>query len=169
MDKIILQKALDEFKTNNSIDVVNFATQLGISVFGDDLEGESSYIEYKKDTGKYEIYVNMNHTKQRQRFSVAHELGHFVFHKDELLKYGKISRQYVNSLNPEEEKKADDFAANLLMPKEMVEEYINKKYNVNGNFIDENTVYDISKFFNVSKVFTVVRLRNLNYYVPWVE
>ncbi len=60
------------------------------------------------------ILVNSSHPRQRQRFTVAHEIGHFVLHST-----NETSFCRVRALG-REEREADYFAARFLMPTEAV-------------------------------------------------
>ena len=79
------------------------------------------------------IYINEDDLSYRQSFTVAHELGHIVLqHQPD-----KIGVLFRNTHIPttDEEKEANVFAANLLMPKEFVfkvmKEYGLNKENIN--------------------------------------
>lgn len=62
------------------------------------------------------IGINSNHSKNRQRFTIAHELGHFLLgHKiDDTLKEELLDRP-IN-----QEREADEFAGELLMPRDFL-------------------------------------------------
>jgi len=67
------------------------------------------------------IGVNSKHPPQRQRFTIAHELGHFLLHDGEAVHYDKdyrVSlRSDLSSAGTDiEEIEANFFAASLLMP-----------------------------------------------------
>lgn len=76
---------------------------------------------------------------ERQIFSIAHELGHLVLHKDS---YGKDS----DELTEEEEREADAFAAAFLMPKE---QFINE-WNENRGLHWIDAVLKTKRHFKVS-------------------
>ncbi len=71
------------------------------------------------------IVVNRDEFPLRQTFTIAHELGHKVLHEE----WARSSEYQVLLRNPLEqnrdfrEKEADAFAANLLMPRFMMDEY----------------------------------------------
>lgn len=79
--------------------------------FGDEISGA---IEYDKKA----IYINKNQSATRQRFTLAHEIGHAAFHEKEgnVIDY----RKNIDSPDPSNRKEveANHFAANLLMPTE---------------------------------------------------
>lgn len=67
------------------------------------------------------VFVNASDTVARQRFTAAHELGHFVMHRDEMK--GRVSiADKTTDLDPStkdlehHEREANRFAAELLMP-----------------------------------------------------
>jgi Zn-dependent peptidase ImmA (M78 family) len=105
--------------------VFELATELGLGPVFDPALGEmvSGMIQRRPD-GDFEIVVNARHHVNRQRFTVAHEIGHFIFHRDRLhagtsdtLAYRTDQRIFPNSLiGPEQERQANNFAANLLIP-----------------------------------------------------
>lgn len=74
------------------------------------------------------IYLNVDNSAERQAYTVAHELGHYLLgHGAD--RYGVLRRvnDYSSDEKTQEEKDADRFAANLLMPEEMVRGEL-KKY-----------------------------------------
>jgi hypothetical protein len=56
----------------------------------------------------------------KYRFNLAHELGHFLIHPDLALKPCTESDLTPWAPRPEIEREADDFAANLLLPEELL-------------------------------------------------
>ena len=81
----------------------------------DDESGQTT--SYK---GKHFIIVNGNHSQERQRFTVLHEIGHIVLelpsnHHGAMVKTGKLLRY---ARRPEEEMLCDVFAAECLLPHE---------------------------------------------------
>jgi len=71
------------------------------------------------------IFVNSEESPLRQTFTVAHELGHKILHAE----WAKSEEYKVLLRNPElrsqdyREKEANAFAANLLMPRFMMDRY----------------------------------------------
>lgn len=86
-------------------------------------DGISGYIE--RTNGSYKIVVNSNHARTRQRFTAAHELGHYIFHRDLLGEGVGDNRAYRTegtrlanaNIRPMHERQANSFAANVLMPR----------------------------------------------------
>jgi len=74
------------------------------------------------------IVVNRALNSNRKVFTIAHELGHHVLHKDYLDDEGAYQvfpRMNVYSgAKPPEEQEADAFAAELLVPLDMLRKYV---------------------------------------------
>jgi Zn-dependent peptidase ImmA (M78 family) len=77
------------------------------------------------DSEKQIIYLNQEDSLKRKNFSLAHELGHFLLHAKALEKDPKIGIFYRKPLGRKgtsaSEHTANQFAANLLVPFEMLE------------------------------------------------
>lgn len=86
------------------------------------------------------IIYNSNHNRHRQRFTVAHEIGHFMLgHKFKVQEYNEIINFQTKSPI---EKEANIFAAELLMPKDKLLSYIKSN--------SSETVEKLSYLFDVS-------------------
>lgn len=83
----------------------------------------SGWIE-RRDHDAYRVAVNARHAHVRQRFTAAHELGHYIYHRDLLGDGVGDTRAYRQegtplqnaAIRPIHERQANSFAANLLMP-----------------------------------------------------
>lgn len=84
----------------------------------------SGWIE-RVSNGGYKIVVNSTHARTRQRFTAAHELGHYIYHRDLLGEGVGDNRAYREegtnrpnaNIRPMHERQANSFAANVLMPR----------------------------------------------------
>lgn len=93
---------------------------LSYEFMDDDMSG---YIE--RSNGSYRIVVNALHPETRQRFTAAHELGHYIYHRDLLGDGVGDNRAYRaegtkidnRNIRPLHERQANSFAANVLMPR----------------------------------------------------
>ncbi len=89
----------------------------------------SGFIEKKSD-GKYRIVVNGSHAETRQRFTAAHELGHYIYHRELLGDGVGDNRAYRAEgtdrpnpkIRPLHERQANNFAANVLMPRHSLQD-----------------------------------------------
>ena len=107
------------------VDVKGIIEKLNIEINFIDLGADlSGVIEQKKD-GRYLICVNDKDHVNRQRFTMAHELGHYIYHRDKIgngIEDNRMYRgiynsdKYNNAIGNKEETQANQFAANLLMP-----------------------------------------------------
>lgn len=107
--------------------IVEICNEMGITVqetsqLRDDISG----IIFKEND-KYYILVNKNHSIGRKSFTIAHELGHYVLHKDlldkenELVSFIKSNGKDCPTLARgleynKRETQANNFAADVLMP-----------------------------------------------------
>lgn len=104
------------------VDVNKVANMLGFQVvpfdFPDSISGVIKTLDKIKAIG-----VNQNHSEVRQRFTIAHELGHYLSgHENidhESLKPSHDDKRYMDKWWKQEEE-ADEFAAELLMPEKML-------------------------------------------------
>lgn len=77
---------------------------------------------YRKD-GRWIISVNQEHHVNRQRFTLAHELAHYVLHKSESESF--IDTVFFRGASVNNfEYAANEFAAKLLMPENKVREVV---------------------------------------------
>ncbi len=104
------------------------AKALGFTIIPHDFLEDISGVIFIEGKTK-SIGVNKNHSPNRQRFTVAHEFGHYLnghqYHDGE----GKMFEdKEFDYLNPQhrQEKEADAFAAELLMPKHFLEKDLAK-------------------------------------------
>lgn len=108
------------------IDPTKVAERLGVKVFNAGLTQTVSGMLIKQTAHDPEIFLNGSDSQNRQRFTCAHELGHYV--KRTTLPDGAAEEmEYVDFRSPlsaqgldPEEVWANRFAAALLMPRELV-------------------------------------------------
>jgi Zn-dependent peptidase ImmA (M78 family) len=89
----------------------------------EDMRNVSGYVDVSGST----IYVNAADAPNRQTFTIAHELGHLLMHRDEVAndpRYAVLMRKPIgpNETDPIE-KEANCFAASLLVPAEFLNPY----------------------------------------------
>ena len=101
------------------------------------------------------ILINSNASFGKQLFSLAHEYGHFIFHKKRL---GIIS--YEKEKNTSDEKLSDYFASNFLMPEESVYNIFNLRIKKRQDVTAEDIIY-LADYFGVSFQAMIYRLNNL--------
>jgi predicted transcriptional regulator len=101
------------------VNVAAIARDFGINVFQADLGSISGILRKDDNSGPsgFTIYVNKSHKLNRQRFTVAHEFGHFVLHSSFVNSEGGIQDdEFYRALSGPQETQANYFAADVLMP-----------------------------------------------------
>lgn len=105
------------------------AKELNVAVFYWDFPDEVSGIFVSEDETTC-IGVNQDHSSVRQKFTIAHELGHLVYHNGNELcvdfKDTEMTTPDLDDKQRKEETKANQFAASLLMPMEWVKKDFHK-------------------------------------------
>jgi Zn-dependent peptidase ImmA (M78 family) len=125
--------------------------------FDDDISG----VLYRDDQNTI-IGVNSLHHPNRQRFTVAHEIGHLVLHELDV----HVDKGYRMILRDSKSSRADDpleidanrFAAELLMPENLVREDVRKYIH---DVEDDAELQQLAKRFQVSTQAMAFRLGNL--------
>lgn len=131
------------------IDLVKIADGEGLNIaIAEFKEGNvSGFIDLDKKL----ILVNKYDSAARQRFTIAHELGHWVLHQPELIENRDIVVFYRKELEEKEtdplEQEANCFAANLLVPTSLLDALLNV------SFSDKT----IAEIFRVSEPVIVFR------------
>jgi Zn-dependent peptidase ImmA (M78 family) len=118
------------------------------------------------------IGVNTDTTPRRQRFTIAHELGHLLLHHKPLNVDHSIlvsRRDDVSSLGTDQEEiDANAFAAAILMPANMVASEIEKEFPAYGRPSRKILIAKLARTFNVSDEAMAYRLVNLNLITGWI-
>jgi len=103
--------------------------------------------------GQKVIQYESSHSRVRQRFTIAHELGHHVLgHTAQGKQFRDTPNNYRMSSAPAEVE-ANTFAAELLMPASVVDFAIFTK-NIRG-------IKNLAKAFDVSEAAMAIRLKTL--------
>lgn len=146
------------------VPIERIVARQGIRLVRSPLEGDDDVSGfYRKDQGREVIGVNSLHAPVRQRFTIAHELGHAVLHGREGLHLDQAFklrfRNTTSSLAVDpEEMDANSFAAELLMPAEEVIELVSESgLDVN----DDQALRSLARHFGVSQQAMTFRVLNL--------
>lgn len=118
-----VQKVIRRFTSSVPVNIVGLSRSLGISVRQAALSDNAG--EILRDLARggfsgYSIVVNATDPKVRKRFTVAHELGHFLLHRDRIGNRLVEDRMYRSGLGDTREAEANKLAADLLMPRRLV-------------------------------------------------
>ena len=138
------------------IDITDLAQRGGITVEEADFDDNlvSGTLESNNE-GSVTIKINRNESEERKRFTIAHEIAHYVLHHNQgetsFIDYRQDQSYYTTSGDLRKEIQANMLAAALLMPKEKVIEAWERCHNVD----------QFAKLFSVSKKAAAIRLDNL--------
>lgn len=148
------------------VDVLKIVETLGLNILETQLPDDTSGILEKSENNKGTIFVNKSHPLVRKRFTIAHEIGHYLLSskngiyvdKSIFFRDGK-SRQAVDK----DEMIANCFAAELLMPKNFVKKALTKF--INNGFIDsgDDVVQKLAEEFKVSATAMSIKLQSMNF------
>lgn len=163
INEIVGKKVIDpDEEANDFIDVKSFLERAGYKI-DKSRHDNSGFLDSKSKT----VYIDSNDSSTRQRFTMAHELGHIVQGK------AHAARHHNSSDYTYEEKKdevfANSFAAQILMPLKLIvksfdniinDEKMDRK-NLSKNELDKIIVYTAEKL-NVSSEALKIRVYNLS-------
>ncbi len=120
--------------------------------------------EIRKEGDNYKILVLGSDHYYRKRFTMAHELAHYILHKEIIDKMGSIAEStdyQAEGLTDEQEREADALAAEVLMPEDKIVQIFNETI-INQADDNEKTIEEMSKMFQVSKAAMKYRLDDLD-------
>lgn len=153
--------------TTSAVNIEEMIRFYGIELDKDaDLrEDISGQIEMIGDD-KYKISIQKRDHYYRKRFTMAHELGHFILHKDKIgagLDDSKMYRAMYrmgDGVSNKEEMEANRYAAITLMPKDMVLLHMNNGLLKSGE-IDQAQLIESAKKFQISTEALKIRVDGL--------
>lgn len=129
------------------------ARNYGYRVYFADFPREKQNVSGFLNFNERAIYVNRDDSPGRQTFTIAHELGHGIMHTDLIRRYPSdyqvLYRAPIGSVRDPLEQEANAFAANLLVPREMLEKF---RYHA--------SVAELARLFIVSEDVIRYRLQN---------
>jgi Zn-dependent peptidase ImmA (M78 family) len=150
-------------KTQSHVDVEGVARTLGLAVvrmaLGDDISGM-----LVTKGGKTTICIAKDQHSNRQRFTIAHEIGHHRLRHLFAGEHVHVDRVIMRNARSSEgtdlrEIEANQFAASLLMPEEMVHHHLHA---LKSHYV-EDVVRQLAKQFKVSEQAMAFRLSDLGY------
>jgi len=146
------------------VDVRRIAEGEGAVVASEQLERTISGLLLREGDARL-IAVNSSHALRRQRFTIAHELGHMVLHPGKQYLVDSTVRvnfrdQLSSLASDTEEIQANAFAAELLMPRDLVLRHVARlRASQVGN--PDRVVETLADQFDVSTEAMGYRLINL--------
>ena len=144
------------------VDVFGMANELGLNCHFAYLEDEISGMLEKVSEDSYRVTANASHPKTRQRFTVAHEIGHYILHRkligdgvddNRAYRSTELGKYHNTAIGPKQETEANKFAASVLMPIALIR----------GELAEDPTIIAdiLAHKFEVSKMAMQIRMSNL--------
>ncbi|MBS0473036.1 MAG: ImmA/IrrE family metallo-endopeptidase [Proteobacteria bacterium] len=132
------------------VDVVEIVSALGLELAYEPMGDLAGKIERKGPT--FKITVNSSDNPRRKRFTIAHEIGHYVLHRDMIGDGVTDDAMYRSSLGSFFETQANQYAAFVLMPPNLV-----KQAYADG----KKSYVDMAKYFDVSEQAAQIRMKTV--------
>ncbi|MEK4035828.1 ImmA/IrrE family metallo-endopeptidase [Methylocystis sp. IM3] len=143
--------AISEYTQSAPVNVSGLAKTLGLRVIDANIGDASGKIERDLDGG-YLITINARHSETRKRFTLAHEIAHYILHRH-LIGDGIVdSALYRSDRGDAVERQANSYAASILMPAPLVDE----KWKAGAD-----TPELLAKAFHVSPTVAEIRIKEL--------
>lgn len=145
------------------VETVKIAEALGLTVYKAkqwDREAVSGMIIADSERGGASgcaIFVNAKHPETRRRFTIAHEIAHYILHREYIGDGIYDDGLYRSNLQSHFETAANQLAARILMPAHLLKRdaaqlgYVSNEYKIDT----------LSEMYNVSRESMTYRLTNL--------
>lgn len=148
------------------VDVESIAQNLGLVISPEPFEGDMSGCLVRRSGARPVIGVNSTHAPTRKRFTIAHEIGHYLLHSGSVYldreSSFRVNLRDSRSSTGEDaiEREANSFAAELLMPKVLVLGDLPGQINIQDPQGME-FVHNLARKYEVSPQAMSYRLMNL--------
>ena len=153
-----VEKILTKYGIKNApVSVKEIAKQHDISIAKAPSDKFSGLL-FRKENGQAFIALNSDESPVRQRFTIAHELGHYFLHPNKS-SFVDFRDNKKNILRGPKEVQANRFAAALLMPKKFLEKDVAA---LASEGLTEEHVGFLAQKYNVSDDAMTFRLMNLH-------
>jgi hypothetical protein len=148
---------LRRFQSEAPVNVVGLAQELGIKVWTSEklasqISGKLFPDAQLGGSSGYAIVVNGTHAKTRQRFTIAHEIAHFVLHRKEIGAGVSDNEFYRSNLSNSMETEANRLAAEIIMPYSLIKKIKSQ------NSLADNDFATLAQALMVSEVAMKIRL-----------
>lgn len=142
---------IKKYQDQCPVDIISMARELDLELYNiNTSENISGAI--LKDNNRYIIYVKSSDSNNRKRFTIAHEISHFLLHKDIIDKNSITDNaMYRSNLSNTYERQANKLASEILIPIKKLRELLFKRYIRNIN--------ELANIFEVSKESMEIRLK----------
>lgn len=152
-----LRKDIDVYLTGYPVKLGAIAERLGVKVLLSTLpRGTSGQIG--QENGDFVIRINRHEAKHRQRFTLAHELAHFLLHRDKIVAEGGWSENVLLRAPNQPiqiEYEANRLASDLVIPSHLLAE---ATADYTGPMTSE-VIEDLARRFGVSTAAMEIKLQ----------
>ena len=166
--RTLVQRLLSQHRVRSApVDVKELAAALGVEVQETPAEDDLSGFLYRDRKRKSAVIgVNADHHPNRRNFTAAHELGHFLLHDFDDIHVDREFKVWLRSDASSqgtdvEEKEANLFAAELLMPAHFLAHDVEKIGTI--DLLDEEVLQELARKYEVSTQAMTFRLGYLGY------
>ena len=109
----------------------------------------------RSDEDRYKIHVRAQDPFVRRKFTIAHELSHYLLHKDEIGDGIVDDYLYRSGLSSQKEQEANELAARILMPTVLINKALDEVLQMKSDY---DLVRQMAKRFEVSNVGMAIKL-----------
>lgn len=149
------------------VPVEQIAAAKGAQLTYEAFDGQVSGMLYR-DEQRAIIGINSRHAAVRQRFTIAHEIGHLEMHKGKPVFVDRLVRMNLrDGSSSREESDANAFAAELLMPRKLMAGEVNRILSRKPRITPEQLIEELASRFRVSSEAMGYRLANLGILNPY--
>ena len=121
---------IKEFTKDAPVDVVGLAEALGLRVSKQPLKNISGMLIPDPQNGGragYSIHINADDAPTRQRFTTAHEIAHFLLHRNKDIREFRDDIKYRSpGITNDMEAQANRLAADILMPRKLIRQLLDE-------------------------------------------
>lgn len=153
------KKIIRKHQAQAPVSVIAIAIDLGLKVhlvsqWDNQISGMIRKDSSHGGESGYAIFVNDKHAETRRRFTIAHEIAHFILHQD-LIGDGIVEDALLRAsgLNNSVERQANSMAADILMPWHLLDVEITKG----------RTIEALASLFKVSRDAMSYRILGVSY------
>jgi len=155
--------------TKAPIPVKSLASHVGATIQSEPFKGDDLSGMVFKHQGQIIIGINASHSNNRQRFTMAHELGHVVLHSLDQVHVDKtfpvkLRNERSSQAVDRHEMEANAFAAALLMPEAMLKQDLADESGWETDYNDR--IEQLANKYEVSHTAMSFRLANLGLVTP---
>jgi Zn-dependent peptidase ImmA (M78 family) len=171
-----IEKLVEEILASNEIDsapvnLTKIAKSFELEVVKQNADDSISGMLIDTGIGRPLIGINRKHHINRQRFTLGHEIGHFLLHKFDGVHFdGENTGLQVNFRDGKSstgldiyEREANLFAAELLMPRKLIRSDLSKVRDISLIDKDDRTLKNLAGKYKVSVRAITYRLAYLGY------